>query len=60
MSYGKGVALFDDVAAKLNLKEVRSQVRDKMMAEQNGLSKETIVEVQRLLTDCWTFTKFSK
>ena len=45
MSYGKGVALFDDVAAKLNLKEVRSQVRDKMMAEQNGLSKETIVEV---------------
>lgn len=60
MKYGQGVVLFDDAFKHFNLKEVRKQVRDKMLADQNSLSKETISEVQALLSDCWTFTKFSK
>lgn len=60
MKYGNGVLIFDEAVGQLNLKEVRNQVRNKMQAEQNGLGKETVKEVQELLTECWTFSKFSK
>ena len=53
MRYGNGVLLFDDVVGHLNLKEARGEVRNKMVEEQNGLSKDTIKELQSLLADCW-------
>ena len=60
MRYGNGVLIFDDVVGQLNLKEVRGEVRNKMIEEQNGLAKETVKELQGLLKDCWMLQKFSK
>lgn len=39
MRYGKCALIVDDAIMRLNLKEVRNQIKNKMQVEQNGLSK---------------------
>ena len=60
MKYGNGVMIFDECVGQLNLKEVRNQVKGKMMEEQNGLTRGTITELQDLIKGVWMLSKFSK
>lgn len=58
VTFGYGVVCFDDIAGEFNLQEVRRQVEEKMLAEQNGICTETVNQMQEKIRELAMFTKF--
>jgi len=58
VTFGYGVVCFDDIAGEFNLQEVRQQVEEKMLAEQNGICSEAVSQMQEKLRELAMFTKF--